>query len=88
MHFNFCFSFLSGIPIGITSSAEVLNIWATDQGIKKFESIIRKNKNKNQKIALSPNSKLNKIEVLISKSFIDSIISHDEFVSINNVLKE
>ena len=88
MHFNFCFSFLSGIPIGITSFAEVLNIWAIDQGIKKFESIIRKNKNKNQKIALSPNSKLNKIEVLISKSFIDSIISHDEFVSINNVLKE
>ena len=33
-------------------------------------------------------SKLNRIEVLISKSLIDSNISHDEFVSINNMLKE
>ena len=28
------------------------------------------------------------MEVLISKSLIDSNISHNEFVSINNVLKE
>ena len=33
-------------------------------------------------------SKLNNIEVLISKSLIDSNISHDGFVLINNVLKE
>ena len=32
--------------------------------------------------------KLNTIEVLIFKALIDSYISHDEFVSINNVLKE
>ena len=32
--------------------------------------------------------KLNTIEVLISKALIDSYISHDEFVSVNNVLKE
>ena len=32
--------------------------------------------------------KLYRIEKLISKSLIDSYISHDEFVSINNVLKE
>ena len=32
--------------------------------------------------------KLNTIEVLISKSLIDSSISHDEFVSLNNVLRE
>ena len=31
---------------------------------------------------------MNSIEVLISKSFIDSSISHDEFVWINNVLKQ
>ena len=31
--------------------------------------------------------KLNTIEVLISKSLIDSCINHDEFVSVNNVLK-
>ena len=33
-------------------------------------------------------SKLNSIEVLISKDLIDSNISHDEFVLINNVLKK
>ena len=32
-------------------------------------------------------SKLNKIEVLISKALIDLNISRDEFVLINNVLK-
>ena len=33
-------------------------------------------------------SKLNGMEVLISKALIDSVISHDEFVLIDNVLKE
>ena len=33
-------------------------------------------------------SKLNRIEVLIPRTFIDSNISHDEFVLLNNVLKE
>ena len=32
-------------------------------------------------------SKLNRIEVLISKALIDSNTSHDEFVLINNMLK-
>ena len=31
---------------------------------------------------------LNTIEVLISKALIDSYISHDEFLSVNNVLRE
>ena len=33
-------------------------------------------------------SKLNSIDVLVSKALIDSYISHDEFVSINNVLRK
>ena len=33
-------------------------------------------------------SKLNNIEILISKALIDSDISHDEFILINNALKE
>ena len=33
-------------------------------------------------------TKLDTIEVLISKSLIDSHISHYEFVSLNNVLRE
>ena len=32
--------------------------------------------------------KLNTIEVLVSKVLINSYISHDEFVSLNNVLRE
>ena len=33
-------------------------------------------------------SKSNSIEVLISKALIDSVISHDEFALMKNVLKE
>ena len=43
---------------------------------------------KHDKIVLLTVSKLNSIEVLISKSLIDSVISHDEFVLVNNVLQE
>ena len=32
--------------------------------------------------------KLNTIEVLVSKVLVNSYISHDEFVSVNNVLRE
>ena len=32
--------------------------------------------------------KLNTIEVLITKALLDSCISYDEFVSVNNVLRE
>ena len=40
------------------------------------------------KIVLLAKSKLNSMEALISMTLIDSVISHDEFVLINNVLKE
>ena len=77
-----------GIPIGITSSAIGLKICAITAGIKKYKSIIKKKKKKHDKIVLLAKSKLNSIEVLISKALIDSNISHDEFVLMNNVLKE
>ena len=35
-----------------------------------------------------PKSKLNRIDILISKALIDSGISHDKFTLINNMLKE
>ena len=56
-------------------------------GIKKHKSIIKKKRKKHDKIVLLAKSKLNNIEVLISKALTDSNISHDEFVLIN-VLKE
>ena len=54
--------------------------------IKKYKSIIKKKKI--DKVVLLAKSKLNSIEVLISKALIDSVFSHNEFVLINNVLKE
>ena len=57
-------------------------------GTKMYKSIIRKKRKKHYKIVLLSKSKLNNIEVLISKALIDSVISHDEFVLINNALKE
>ena len=57
-------------------------------GIKKYESIIKKKKKKYDKIVLLGKTKLNTIEILISKAVIDLYISHAEFISINNVLKE
>ena len=76
------------IPIGITSSATGLKICAITAGIKKYKSIIKRKKKKHDKIVWLAKSKLNRIEVLISKTSIDSKINHDEFVLTNNVLKE
>ena len=55
--------------------------------IKKYTSVIKKKKKKHDKIVLLAKSKLNSMEVLISKALIDSVISHEEFVLIN-VLKQ
>ena len=49
---------------------------------------MKKKKNEHDKIVLLAKSKLNSIEVLISKVLVDSNISHDEFVLIKNVLNE
>ena len=91
--FNGCisissFAFLLGIPLGITRSAIGLKICATAGGIIKYKSIIKKKKKRHDKIVLLAKSKLNSIEVLLSKALIDSNISHEGFVLINNVLNE
>ena len=80
------FASLIGIPIGITSSAIGLKIFAITAGIKKYKLIIKKKNNRHDKKVLLAKSKLNSIEVLISKALIDSVISGHEFVLIN-VLK-
>ena len=81
-------SAFASIPIAITSSQIGLKICAIAKGIKKYKSIINEKKKKHDKIVLLGKSKLNSIKVLISEALIDSNISHDEFVLINNVLKE
>ena len=78
---------LVGIPVGIASSAVTIKISVITAGIKKYKSLIKKKKKKRDKIVLLTKTKLNTIEVLISKALIDSNISHDEIVSVNNVLK-
>ena len=82
------FASLVWVPVGVTSSAVGLKICAITAGIKKYKSIIKENKNKNDKIALLQKTKWDTVEVLISKALIDSHISYVEFVSTNNVLRE
>ena len=79
---------LAGIPVGITSSAVGLKICAIAAIIKKYKSIIKKKKKKHDQIVLLAKSKLNSIEVVISNALTDSVITYDEFVLINNALKE
>ena len=87
MCFNFCIS-LVGVPVGIASSAVGLKICAITAGIKKYKSIIKKNRKKHDKIVLLGKTKLDTIEALIYKTLIDSYISDDKFVSVKNVLRE
>ena len=76
---NFAFASLVGILIGITSYAIGLKVCAITAGIKKYRSIIKKKKKKHDKIVLIAKSKLNTIEVLVSKVLINSVIIHEEF---------
>ena len=68
----------------ITSSAVGINICAITAGIKKYKSILKKKKEKHDKIVLL--RKENTIKVLISEVLINSYISHDEFTSVKNGL--
>ena len=88
MCFYLCFGSLVGILIGLTSSAVGLRSCVITVVIKKYKTITKKKKRKHDKIVLLEKSKLNRIEVLIFKVLVDSVISHDEFVLINNVLRK
>ena len=74
---------LVGIPIRITSSAIGLKICVSAIGlkicvitaaVKKYKSIIKKKKEKHDKIELLAKSRLNSTEVLISKTLIESAL--------------
>ena len=82
------FPSLVPIPVGITSSAKGIKNCTITAGIKKYKSIIKKNKKKHNKLLLLGKDKLNTIEFLSSKTLIDSYISHNGFFSVNNVLRE
>ena len=57
-------------------------------GTENYKWIIRKKKKKHDKILKLGKHKINATEVLISKALIDLCISHDKFVSVNNVLRK
>ena len=79
----FCF-----FPVGITSSATELKTCVITAGIKKYTSMINEKKKKHNKKVLLAESELDSLEFLISKALFESNIRHDEFILINNVLKE
>ena len=76
------FASLVCVPVYITCSAVGIKIFAITAGIKKYKS------KKHEKTVLLGKDKLKIIEVLISKALIDSYISHDEFVSVNNLFRK
>ena len=78
------FALLVCVPVGITSS--IVGIITVT--IKKYKPIVKKKKNKHDKIVLFGKDKLNTIEVLISKVLINSYIRNNEFVSVKRVLRE
>ena len=82
------FASLVCVPVGITGSVVGIKICAVTGRIKKYKSVIKKKKNKHDKIVLLGKDKLNTFDVLISKALIDSYISYDEIVSVNNALRE
>ena len=77
-----------GVHVNIASSAIGIKICAITAGMKKYKSIIKKKRKKDDKIALPINIILNTIKVLIFKVAMKPYINHDEFVSVNNVLRE
>ena len=79
---------LVGVPVGIASSATGLKVCTITGVIKKYKSIIKKKIKKHDEIAFSAKTKLNTIEILISKALIDPNISHNHSFSVNGVLKE
>ena len=78
------FASLVGISTSIASSAVGLKILAITVEIKNSKSIIKKKRKTYDEIVLLAKTKLNSIEVLISKGLIDSRVSHEELVSVNN----
>ena len=80
------FASLIAIPVGITTSSVGIKICAITAEVKKYKSIIKKKKKRHDKTMLLGKDKLNIIEVLISEALVNSYISHNKLVSVNNVL--
>ena len=80
------FASLIAIPVGITTSSVGIKICAITAEIKKYKSIIKKKKKHHDKTMSLGKDKLDIIELLISEALVNSYISHNKLVSVNNVL--
>ena len=61
----------------IVNSVVVLEISAMTAGLQKYKSIIKKKRKKNEKTVMLAKTKLNSLEILISRDFFDLFISPD-----------
>ena len=79
-------SFLSivGVPVGIASASFTLIFPIAKGTIKILLNITRNKKKKHDNILMLAKSKLNSIEILMSKALNDMDISHEEFTIILN----
>ena len=82
------FASLVNIPMGIMGSTIGLNTCATIARIKKYQSIIKKKKNKHDEIVLLAKITVNCREGLVSKSLINSYIGTDNFLLVDGVLRK
>ena len=83
---GFTICFISWQTVSITSSAIGLRICEITAAIKRYKSIIKKGK-KALSYSVISKTKINTIEILLPKALSESYINHDEFVSVNNVLR-
>ena len=75
------FTSVVGTPIGIASAGLTFFFSVTTGIVKKLLNITRNKKKRHDKILMLAESKLNRIELLISQALIDMDISHEELVT-------
>ena len=78
------FTSVFGAAVGIASASFSLIFFRTIGIIKKLLSTTRNKNKKHDEILMLAKSQLNSIETLVSQTFIDMEISHEEFVTILN----
>ena len=82
------FATVIGAPVGMMSASFSLAFSITTGFVKRFLKTTRNKKKKHNKIVMLGRSKLNSIESKRSEAFINSEISHGEFMTIMNEEKK
>ena len=76
------FAAVAGVPVGIASASFILAFSVFTGIVKKLLKTTRNKKKKHNKIIMLARSKLNNIESKISEALRNSVISHEEFMTI------